>query len=54
MLETILWEKGVIDEYTQIMFCGVALILKRNSKDKIESLNELDNLLDDEMKYCIK
>ena len=53
-LETIFFDRSIFDEYTQIMILGVALILKRNSKNKIESLKELDNLIDNEMKYCIK
>ena len=53
-LETIFFDRSIMDEYTQIMILGAALILKRNSKNKIESLKELDNLIDNEMKYCIK
>ena len=53
-LETIFFDRRIFDEYTPIMILGVALILKRNSKNKIESLKELDNLIDNEMKYCIK
>lgn len=53
MLE-ILWENGISDEYTQIMILGAVLILKRNSKDKIESLKQLDNLVNNEMKYCVE
>lgn len=54
MLETVLFDNGVTNEYTQIIILGAVLILKRNSKEKIESLKELDNLVDDEMKNCIK
>lgn len=54
MLETVLFNNGVTNEYTQIMILGAVLILKRNSKGKIESLKELENLVDDEMKYGIK
>lgn len=53
MLE-ILLANGISNEYTQIMILGAVLILKRNSKDKIESLKELDNLVNDEMKYCVE
>ena len=53
-LETILFSQGISDEYTQIIILGAALILKRNSKNKIESLKELDNLIDNEMKYYIE
>lgn len=53
-LETIFFDRRIFDEYTQIMILGAALILKRNSKNKIESLKELDNLIDNEMKYCIE
>lgn len=53
-LETIFFDRRIFDEYTPIMILGVALILKRNSKNKIESLKELDNLIDNEMKYYIE
>ena len=53
MLE-ILWTNGITNEYTQIMILGATLILKRNSKDKIESLKELDNLVDDEMRNSVE
>ncbi len=53
-IETVLFSKGITDEYTQIMILGAVLILKRNSKNKIESLKDLDDLIDNEMKICIK
>lgn len=48
MLE-VLFENGIVNEYTQKMILGVALILKRNSKDKIKSLKELNNLVNTEV-----
>ena len=54
MLETVLLDNGITNEYTQIMILGAVLILKRNSKDKIESLKELDGLVNEEMKYSVK
>ena len=39
MLE-VLYAKGISNEYTQLMILGAVLILKRNSKDKIESLKQ--------------
>ena len=53
MLE-ILYANGIINEYTQIMILGATLILKRNSKVKIESLNELDGLVDDEIRNSVE
>lgn len=53
MLEVLL-SNGIMNEYTQIMILGAVLILKRKSKDKIESLKELDNLVNDEMRHCVE
>ena len=38
----ILLGKGIMNEYTQIEIMGIALKLKRNSKDEIKSLKELE------------
>ena len=51
---SILRANGVINEYAQIMFIGASLVVKRNSKDKLESLNELYNLISNEMLYYIR
>ena len=48
MLE-VLFENGIVNGYTQKMILGVALILKRNSKDEIKSLKELNNLVNTEV-----
>ena len=53
MLET-LYAKGISNEYTQLMILGAVLILKRNSKDKIESLKELNNLVSDEIRQSVE
>lgn len=52
MLE-VLFSNGIMNEFTQVLILGAALILKRNSKSKIKSLKELDNLVDDEIKNCV-
>ena len=52
MLE-VLFSHGIMNEFTQVLILGAALILKRNSKSKIKSLKELDNLVDDEIKNCV-
>ena len=53
MLE-VLYAKGISNEYTQLMILGAVLILKRNSKDKIESLKELNNLVSDEIRQSVE
>ncbi len=53
MLET-LYAKGISNEYTQLMILGAVLILKRNSKDKIESLKDLNNLVSDEIRQSVE
>lgn len=52
MLE-VLFSHGIMNEFIQVLILGAALILKRNSKSKIKSLKELDNLVDDEIKNCV-
>ena len=52
MLE-VLFSNGIMNEFTQVLILGAVLILKRNSKSKIKSLKELDNLVDDEIKNCV-
>lgn len=52
MLE-VLFSNGIMNEFTQVLILGAVLILKRNSKSKIKSLKELDNLVDDEIKKCV-
>lgn len=53
MLE-VLYAKGISNEYTQLMILGAILILKRNSKEKIESLKELNNLVSDNIRQCVE
>ena len=50
----VLYAKGISNEYTQLMILGAVLILKRNSKDKIESLKELNNLVSDEIRQSVE
>lgn len=53
MLE-FLYASGISNEYTKLMILEAVLILKRNSKDKIESFEELNNLVSDEIKQCVE
>lgn len=53
MLE-VLYARGITNEYTQLMVLGAVLILKRNSKEKIKSLKELNNLVSDEIRQNIE
>ena len=53
MLE-VLYAKGISNEYTQLMILGAVLILKRNSKDKISSLKEVNDLVSDEIRQSVE
>ena len=50
----VLYAKGISNEYTQLMILGAVLILKRNSKDKIKTLKELNNLVSDEIRQSVE
>ena len=53
-MENIFMNNGILNEYAQIMILGTTLILKRRLIEEIESLNELDRFINDEMKNHLK